>query len=178
VTESEQARPLPEDGGRGAKAAGAFRTTREVAEALDLPPHVLRFWEARFPQLRPLKRAGGRRYYRPADVELLRRIRAYLYQQGYTIKGVQKLLRDDALRGGGPISAPSGEPEAVSFPPAPHSGTNGATGGPRALRAALEELQQDLLAIRAALDGLLSDREPVLHHDRVGSERTAIRSDP
>ncbi len=77
------------------KAAGAFRTIREVAEDLDLPQHVLRFWETRFPQVKPLKRAGGRRYYRPEDVALLRRIRDLLHGEGYTIKGVQKLLRDE-----------------------------------------------------------------------------------
>ncbi len=79
---------------RPPKAAGAFRTISEVADELDVPQHVLRFWETRFTQIRPLKRAGGRRYYRPEDVNLLRRIRELLYQQGYTIKGVQKLLRD------------------------------------------------------------------------------------
>src|SRR5262245_59403237 len=77
-----------------AKSADAFRTISEVADDLDVPQHVLRFWETRFSQIRPLKRAGGRRYYRPEDVDLLRRIRELLYQHGYTIKGVQKLLRD------------------------------------------------------------------------------------
>src|SRR5262245_10071312 len=76
------------------KSADAFRTISEVADDLDVPQHVLRFWETRFSQIRPLKRAGGRRYYRPEDVDLLRRIRELLYQHGYTIKGVQKLLRD------------------------------------------------------------------------------------
>jgi DNA-binding transcriptional MerR regulator len=71
----------------------AFRTIREVAEAMDLPQHVLRFWETRFPQIRPLKRAGGRRYYRPDDVERLKLIRRLLYDDGYTIKGVQKLFK-------------------------------------------------------------------------------------
>ncbi len=80
------------------KSANAFRTISEVAEQLDIPQHVLRFWETRFAQIRPLKRAGGRRYYRPEDVDLLRRIRSLLYQQGYTIKGVQKLLREPAVR--------------------------------------------------------------------------------
>jgi len=80
------------------KSANAFRTISEVADQLDIPQHVLRFWETRFAQIRPLKRAGGRRYYRPEDVELLRRIRSLLYQQGYTIKGVQKLLREPAVR--------------------------------------------------------------------------------
>ncbi len=74
------------------KAAGAFRTIGEVAEDLDLPQHVLRFWETRFPQVQPLKRGGNRRYYRPADVALLRDIHRMLHAEGYTIKGVQKLL--------------------------------------------------------------------------------------
>ena len=76
------------------KSADAFRTISEVAEDLVLPQHVLRFWESRFPQIRPLKRAGGRRYYRPADVILLRTIRQLLYDEGYTIKGVQRLLKE------------------------------------------------------------------------------------
>lgn len=83
--------------GRG-KSADAFRTISEVATDLEVPQHVLRFWESKFPQVRPLKRAGGRRYYRPDDVALLRRIRQCLYEQGYTIKGVQKLLREGALK--------------------------------------------------------------------------------
>ena len=75
------------------KSPDAFRTISEVADDLDLPQHVLRFWETRFPQIKPLKRGGGRRYYRPDDVELLKGIRHLLYDQGYTIKGVQKLLK-------------------------------------------------------------------------------------
>lgn len=77
------------------KSPDAFRTISEVAEDLDLPQHVLRFWETRFSQIKPMKRGGGRRYYRPQDVELIRGIRHMLYDQGYTIKGVQKLLRDN-----------------------------------------------------------------------------------
>ncbi len=80
---------------RGAKSPDAFRTISEVAAELDVPQHVLRFWESKFTQVRPLKRGGGRRYYRPEDVELLRRIRALLYAEGYTIKGVQKVLREN-----------------------------------------------------------------------------------
>ena len=76
------------------KSAAAFRTISEVAAELDVPQHVLRFWETRFAQVRPMKRAGGRRYYRPEDVTLLRRIRGLLYQDGYTIRGVQRLLRE------------------------------------------------------------------------------------
>jgi DNA-binding transcriptional MerR regulator len=83
---------------RVVKSEAAFRTISEVAEDLDVPQHVLRFWESRFPQIKPLKRGGGRRYYRPADVQLLRRIRDLLYKDGYTIKGVQKLLRDGTLK--------------------------------------------------------------------------------
>ncbi|MEQ9329622.1 MAG: MerR family transcriptional regulator [Rhodospirillales bacterium] len=80
------------------KSAQAFRTISEVAAELDLPQHVLRFWETKFPQVRPMKRGGGRRYYRPEDLVLLRRIRKLLYDDGYTIKGVQKLLRDPSAR--------------------------------------------------------------------------------
>ena len=75
------------------KSATAFRTISEVATELDLPQHVLRFWETKFTQIRPMKRGGGRRYYRPDDIKLLRRIRDLLYSDGYTIKGVQKLLK-------------------------------------------------------------------------------------
>src|SRR5215813_13216997 len=80
------------------KSPEAFRTISEVATELDMPQHVLRFWESRFAQVRPTKRAGGRRYYRPEDVDLLRGIRALLYREGFTIKGAQKVLRDKGLR--------------------------------------------------------------------------------
>ncbi len=81
------------------KAPDAFRTISEVAAELELPQHVLRFWESKFPQVRPLKRAGGRRYYRPDDVELLRAIQRLLYKDGYTIRGVQRILREQGVRG-------------------------------------------------------------------------------
>ena len=80
------------------KAPDAFRTISEVAGDLDLPQHVLRFWESRFAQIRPMKRAGGRRYYRPDDVDLLRGIRHLLYGEGYTIRGVQRILREQGPR--------------------------------------------------------------------------------
>jgi DNA-binding transcriptional MerR regulator len=80
------------------KSAGAFRTISEVAIELDVPQHVLRFWESRFAQIRPVKRAGGRRYYRPEDIDLLKGIRSLLYSDGFTIKGVQKVLKDRGLR--------------------------------------------------------------------------------
>jgi DNA-binding transcriptional MerR regulator len=80
------------------KGPDAFRTISEVAEDLDLPQHVLRFWETRFGQIKPLKRGGGRRYYRPDDVDLLRGIRHLLYGEGYTIRGVQQILREQGVR--------------------------------------------------------------------------------
>ncbi len=80
------------------KGPDAFRTISEVAEELDLPQHVLRFWETRFAQIKPLKRGGGRRYYRPDDVDLLRGIRQLLYGEGYTIRGVQRILHEQGLR--------------------------------------------------------------------------------
>ena len=92
------------------KAPDAFRTISEVAVELDIPQHVLRFWETRFAQIKPMKRSGGRRYYRPDDVDLLRGIRRLLYGEGYTIRGVQRILKENgikavqALSDGSPIS--------------------------------------------------------------------------
>src|SRR6202790_4436565 len=80
------------------KAPEAFRTISEVADDLDVPQHVLRFWESRFAHIRPMKRGGGRRYYRPDDIDLLRGIRHLLYGQGYTIRGVQRILREHGPR--------------------------------------------------------------------------------
>ena len=83
---------------RGAKKSlNAFRTISEVAAGLDLPQHVLRFWESKFSQIKPMKRGGGRRYYRPEDIEVLRRIRTLLYEDGYTIKGAQKLFKQGGV---------------------------------------------------------------------------------
>jgi DNA-binding transcriptional MerR regulator len=79
------------------KAPDAFRTISEVAEDLDIPQHVLRFWETRFSQIKPMKRSGGRRYYRPDDVDLLRGIRRLLYGEGYTIRGVQRILKEHGI---------------------------------------------------------------------------------
>jgi DNA-binding transcriptional MerR regulator len=91
--------PAAQEGSQAVeKSPGAFRTISEVAEDLDLPQHVLRFWETRFTQIKPLKRGGGRRYYRPDDVDLLKGIRYYLYGEGYTIKGVQRILKDRGIR--------------------------------------------------------------------------------
>jgi DNA-binding transcriptional MerR regulator len=99
---------------RPKKAPNAFRTISEVADELHIPQHVLRFWETKFPQVKPLKRGGGRRYYRPDDISLLRRISDLLYIQGYTIKGVQRLLRE----GGGRLSDDIPPPGADELEPA------------------------------------------------------------
>ena len=94
------------------KSPDAFKTISEVADELDLPQHVLRFWETRFKQIKPLKRGGGRRYYRPDDVLLLKGIRRLLYSEGYTIKGVQKILKDHGNRF--VLSVASGDPVLTS----------------------------------------------------------------
>lgn len=104
--EGAAARPRPK------KAPNAFRTISEVADELHIPQHVLRFWEGKFPQVRPLKRGGGRRYYRPDDILLLRRISDLLYIQGYTIKGVQRLLREGGGRLSDDIPPPTPEERA------------------------------------------------------------------
>src|SRR5277367_1473154 len=96
------------------KSPEAYRTIREVADSLDLPQHVLRFWETRFPQIRPLKRAGGRRYYRPDDIERLRLIKRLLYDEGYTIKGVQKLFKEQGVQALSGAAQANAEPAGAS----------------------------------------------------------------
>lgn len=95
VVSTDTSAPAADDTRRGQKSDAAYRTISEVATDLNLPQHVLRFWESKFKQISPLKRGGGRRYYRPQDVDLIRRIHYLLHIQGYTIKGVQKLLTRD-----------------------------------------------------------------------------------
>ena len=121
---------------RSGKSASAFRTISEVAKELDLPQHVLRFWESKFPQIKPMKRGGGRRYYRPEDLVMLRHIRDLLYNDGYTIKGVQKLLKEN----GGKIE--------VAATPASGEATPLSADKSAALKSALTELEgiQKLLA--------------------------------
>ena len=116
------------------KADGAFLTIGEVSTELGVPQHVLRYWESRFPQLKPLTRAGNRRYYRPADVALARRIRTLLTQEGYTVRGVQQLLG----RTGEPAAPPPTEPQSTLVSP-------DALGEVRAIRALLADawLQAD-----------------------------------
>jgi DNA-binding transcriptional MerR regulator len=126
---------------RTTKSAAAFRTISEVAGELDVPQHVLRFWETKFPQIHPLKRGGGRRYYRPEDLLLLRRIRDLLYGDGYTIKGVQKLLRENGAK----AFASGGDKPAID-------GANVDKLAPRQ-RAELEDLLTELETLRGMLDG-------------------------
>jgi DNA-binding transcriptional MerR regulator len=158
------------------KSPEAFRTISEVAEELDLPQHVLRFWETRFPQIRPLKRGGGRRYYRPDDVDLLKGIRHFLYGEGYTIRGVQRILKAEGARavqavGRGERSAAPASDEAirpaadanrpVETDDAPEQGGSPA-GGPalashtlhrlRGALAQLRECDRVLTALKAAAD--------------------------
>jgi len=124
--------------GRVRKSPDAFRTIREVSEQLDVPQHVLRFWETKFTQVRPLKRGGGRRYYRPEDVDLLRRIRALLYADGYTIRGVQKLMRES----GGKV--PGAVPERPPAKNAAPRGGHGIGGRGKEILTELETLRDML----------------------------------
>jgi DNA-binding transcriptional MerR regulator len=133
-----------------AKSPDAFRTISEVGAELDVPQHVLRFWETRFAQIRPVKRAGGRRYYRPEDVDLLQGIRALLYTDGYTIKGVQKILREQGVRYVAEVGRQAPRARARRIPP-PETHDK-----PRYARAAIARLQE------AHVD-LLSAAEPKLN---------------
>lgn len=155
VTKANAAAPR-----RSGKSGAAFRTTGEVSEELDLPPHVLRFWESKFPEVKPLKRGGGRRYYRPEDVDLLRRIRQFLYQEGYTIRGVQKLLRQGAIKGEEPSAMPperSAPATLFALEPATDPSPAAAPAASRqALQTALEDVRREILEIRALLDKLLA----------------------
>jgi DNA-binding transcriptional MerR regulator len=151
-------------GARPAKSAAAFRTISEVADELEVAQHVLRFWESKFPQVRPLKRGGGRRYYRPEDVELLRQIRSLLYEEGYTIRGAQKLLKGqrrpvhDSDNGGGALE--SGR-HALGGEPSMAIGAGDLQGSPELplgrfelapeLRERLHDLRTELAALRKVL---------------------------
>ena len=148
-------------GRRGAKSANAFRTISEVATELSVPSHVLRFWETKFSQVRPLKRGGGRRYYRPEDITLLRTIRSLLYDDGYTIKGVQKLLREGGVKpaldgaaasSGGSATAPSRPAPTAAEPPLT-SQSDSRTALPATTRGALSDLLRELEELREILKG-------------------------
>jgi len=121
----------------GDKSEDAFRTIGELSEELGIQQHILRYWETRFPQLRPLQRAGNRRYYRPADAALVRRIHSLLNEQGYTIKGVQKLLSQKQV----PIEQPA---DAPPIAPAPVL-VVGQTVLPSAARAELHAIRESLI---------------------------------
>lgn len=158
------------------KSAQAFRTISEVATELDVPQHVLRFWESKFTQVRPLKRGGGRRYYRPEDIDLLRRIRSLLYDDGYTIKGVQRLLKEgrgrlpaqrldiaaeSALESLRIVSARAEAMAGGANRPLPRTGPQPSTTTPRAamldlhkrreIETVLEDLEQALTQLRSTL---------------------------
>ena len=183
---------------RSTKSADAFRTISEVSDEVGVPQHVLRFWETKFSQIKPLKRGGGRRYYRPEDIDLLNRIRAWLYDDGYTIKGVQKLLREggsaassdagrapaaaDRAQAGGDRRAPAGpaapertrvaaEPPVLRRPEAAPEGVAAGAGGSAAAPVAE--------APRAA-DAAVDDPEPEAPEpavaDRVSFERASLAS--
>lgn len=141
--------------GQAAKSASAFRTISEVSDELDVPQHVLRFWETKFSHIKPMKRGGGRRYYRPEDVDLLRRIRDLLYTDGYTIKGVQRLLRQNGVKAvlaGRDDSASEEADDAATAEASPEAEP---AAGKSALdantRAALEGVLSELTALRALL---------------------------
>ena len=131
------------------KSPEAYRTIREVADSLDLPQHVLRFWETRFPQIRPLKRAGGRRYYRPDDIERLKLIKRLLYDEGYTIKGVQKLFKEQGVQALSAVAlSPIGSSTEAASAPEPHP-ASAKDSGPPATHSSLAE--DELAALREAL---------------------------
>ncbi len=131
---------------RTAKSPAAFRTISEVATALDVPQHVLRFWETKFTQVRPMKRAGGRRYYRPDDIALLRRIRGLLYDDGYTIRGVQRLLREGGAKRLPEDAQAAAAPEATASADSPAGPSLDAE-----LRRELRRLVDELTALRDLL---------------------------
>jgi DNA-binding transcriptional MerR regulator len=136
------------------KSDAAFRTIGEVVQELDLPAHVLRFWESKFPEIKPMKRGGGRRYYRPEDLDLLRRIRRHLYQEGYTIRGVQKLLSEGEPDGKASPRVARARAKVIagdSAEIAAHPDVN-----PTELQRVLREVRAQLLEIRTLLDKLLA----------------------
>ncbi len=133
----------PETRRSGAKSATAFRTISEVGKELDIPQHVLRFWESKFSQVKPLKRGGGRRYYRPEDIALLRRIRDLLYTEGYTIRGVQRLFRKAGVK-----AVVEGSALEEASPPEPEKDSPGMSEG---TRAELEAVLGELTALRQVL---------------------------
>lgn len=143
------------------KSPDAFRTISEVAEVLDTPAHVLRFWESRFPQIRPVKRAGGRRYYRPADVALLTGIKHLLHDEGMTIRGVQKILREQGVRHVAALSGqevPDEAEDAEAALEAALSANFGISADPAPEHAEVESAQ--IVALESALRARDADPSP------------------
>ncbi|SLN45153.1 MerR family transcriptional regulator [Oceanibacterium hippocampi] len=137
---------------RGRKSPDAFRTISEVADELDVPQHVLRFWESKFAQVKPMKRGGGRRYYRPSDIDLLRRIRDLLYKEGFTIRGVQKVLREHGAQ-------PAADPHELANQAAAKVGGEAEGGRPAAAtRAAVPLAGDQLEMLQQIMDELTSIR--------------------
>ncbi|MEZ5851927.1 MAG: MerR family transcriptional regulator [Hyphomicrobiaceae bacterium] len=150
------------------KSAEAFRTISEVAEELDVPKHVLRFWEVKFTHVRPMKRGGGRRYYRPEDVELLRGIRHLLYREGYTIRGVQKILREqgaDPVKQRGLLAAAASAAGVVPAGQAPAA-------APSAPASAAPKRRANAAAPKGPVDGAT---RPVALDDVVGNAIAALQ---
>jgi DNA-binding transcriptional MerR regulator len=141
------------------KSPEAFRTISEAATELGVPQHVLRFWETKFSFIRPMKRAGGRRFYRRQDIDVLRGVRTLLHDEGYTIKGVQRLHKEHGVRRvveavASPAAVPSDAPTPSAAPDEPIFGA-GPLLGPAA-RVRLNQVLEDLDDVRARLDALLS----------------------
>ena len=139
-----------------AKGPNAFRTISEAAEELGVPQHVLRFWETKFSFIRPMKRAGGRRFYRPQDIVILRGVHVLLHQEGYTIKGVQKLHKEQGVKHLAAAGTPSDEPmaELPSASDTPETPSDATDLAPES-RERLEHALSDLEAVKARLDSLL-----------------------
>lgn len=166
------------------KDADAFRTISEVGEELDLPQHVLRFWETRFTQIKPIKRGGGRRYYRPDDVDLLRGIKHLLYAEGYTIKGVQRILREENPRF---VQAVGREGR---MPPSGEQGDTHGAAVDHAIDVGFGDLPDEMEEIEAArpepVEPVLAPRriEPAfgtplpVHEPKSSSSGSAVRHEP
>lgn len=151
----ETGRQITESRKKTVKSPTAFRTISEVTTELEIPQHVLRFWETKFTQVKPMKRGGGRRYYRPGDIELIRAIRNLLYQDGYTIRGVQRLLRENGVKS----LLPNGTVEVQSAPVVDASAgqASAAPSAPPGLaqvdKQVLQEILHDLISMRDILKG-------------------------
>ncbi len=175
---------LPAEPGRARmrKTADAFRTISEVADDLHVPQHVLRFWETKFPQVRPLKRGGGRRYYRPEDVLLLRRVADLLYTQGYTIKGVQRLLREGggALQDNIPPASPeerqAAEAERITAPAAEPARRPAEPALPELPMPGLTPIEPPLRSDNLRSDNLRPAQARVLVRQKVDPETERLRT--